>query len=241
MTHPTFDAAVGANIARLRTSAGKTQARLAEELATHGISWRRSTVAQVETGRRAVSLPEALALADELEVPLAKLLDFEVPVTVDSGGVWHPNYVKAALAGTTQRLPLAETYTSPAQGRLDSQIRTALLAVDAMRDAHKARWPGRSHSRDVRAATDLDENAAQRLEATLRLGVRAWDVRAASDELWGRSLEAERDERVRLRSGANPSPRSLQAIRGLVTRQLDKELSEAIEQAADRAAGKGNQ
>lgn len=235
----TFEAVVGGNVARLRAAAGRTQAMLADDLGLRGITWRRSTVAQVETGRRSVSLAEAIALADALGVPLAELLRSEAPVDVD-GGTWHPSYVVAAVAGTARDLSVIESYTSPrleAERRtLDHVLRWGLGAVRSMEQTHAARWPRRRHESDVEAAGPLEEGTARRLEGSLRLGVGPWDVVAAAQTLWGRSLLEEREARVQERAGAGANERTLQAVRGLVMRRLDKELTEAIQKAADRAA-----
>ena len=202
-----------------------------------GIAWRRSTVAQVETGRRALSFAEALAVAAALRVPLAEILHADAPVVVD-GGMWHPKFMAAAVAGVTGDLLVGETFMSPARERMHAQVKGAFLATAANDQSHTDRWPGRSNDADVDAASALDVAAARRIEAALRLTVRPWDVVAASATLWGRTLDAERDRRTKARTKAKASARSLQAVRGLVMRQLDKELAAAIDEAADRAARK---
>lgn len=231
----TFEQAVGANVSRLRTAAGKTQGQVAEHLAMRGINWRRSTVAQIETARRQVGLAEALALADVLDVPLVELLRVETPVQVELGR-WHPKFLVAALEGTTGDLLATETYTSPSRERMYAQINAIFRALSSAEQSHAARWPGREYERDVEAVTPLEEATARRIESQVRLGVRGWDVVAAADTLWGRPLGRERDRRAKRRATTKASQRTLQAVRGLVMRELDKELAAGIEEAADRAA-----
>ena len=60
--------AIGENLAKIRTGAGLTQRELAERV---GVSC--GMVAQLERGTKTLSLPLALALAEELE---CSVLDF---------------------------------------------------------------------------------------------------------------------------------------------------------------------
>ncbi|HVA74313.1 MAG TPA: helix-turn-helix transcriptional regulator [Acidimicrobiales bacterium] len=226
---------MGANVSRLRIAAGKTQGQVADHLAMRGLSWRRSTVAQVETARRQIGLAEALALADVLDVPLVELLRTQTPVRVDLGQ-WHPKFLVAALEGTTGDLLAIESYTSPSREKMYSQIHVVLGALNSADQRHADRWPGRYRERDLGAATPFEYATARRIESQVRLGVRAPDVVAAADTLWRHSLTEERDRRVKRRANAKASPRTLQAVRGLVMRELDKELEAAIEEAANRAA-----
>lgn len=60
--------AIGENLARIRTGAGLTQRELAER-----VSVSCGMIAQLERGTKTLSLPLALALAEELE---CSVLDF---------------------------------------------------------------------------------------------------------------------------------------------------------------------
>jgi transcriptional regulator with XRE-family HTH domain len=235
-----FERAVGENVARLRRDAGKTQSQLSEELGLVGIDWRRSTVAQVETGRRTLSLAEALGVAYSLEVPLAELVRASAPLRVGVG-TWHHNFIGALVEGTADDLPMGQTYTSPLATKAASLIPLVFRVVGDMSREYMDRWSpktGGEFRKALEAVTPLEEAAARRLEARLRLGVRATDIVAGATRLWNRSLAEERDQRTRSRVGSGASARTVQAVRGLVMRQLEKELADVIEESADRAAAK---
>ena len=71
----------------------------------------------------------------------------------------------------------------------------------------------------IDAQGDAERKAARRLRTT------AYDVASfARHRLWGRSLTEERDARVARRVGGDATPRTLQAHRGHVTRELLDEL-----------------
>lgn len=65
---------------------------------------------------------------------------------------------------------------------------------------------------------------------------------AAAAHRWGRPLLAERDRRVAERVAEDAESRALQAVRGRVTHQLDRELLDEMGKtplAAEPATGKG--
>ena len=59
---------VGKNVRRLRQEQGFTQQELADLMALWGVTWSRPTVAQMESGRRPLSVDELLALGCSLHV-----------------------------------------------------------------------------------------------------------------------------------------------------------------------------
>ncbi len=78
---------------------------------------------------------------------------------------------------------------------------------------------------------DAEVRAADRLSTT------PLEIRMSSARLWGRPFTAERDRRVEaLRS--EPSPRTRQALRGHVTRELLEELAAAIKPTGTKKARK---
>jgi hypothetical protein len=77
----------------------------------------------------------------------------------------------------------------------------------------------------------LDYQAvADRIYKRTPLGVTPADVKLAAQRVWGARFLDERERRVAERAG------NVQAVRGRVTRDLEAELEQAIEEAADRAA-----
>lgn len=78
----------------------------------------------------------------------------------------------------------------------------------------------------------LNNNIAQGLSAEVKVarsfGVEPGVVVNAANKLWGRGLSEERDRVVRDRVTPAMSPRTLQALRGHVTRGLMTQLAEAL-------------
>jgi len=74
-----------------------------------------------------------------------------------------------------------------------------------------------------------DEFDEANQKAARRLMVPAGAVAHAARQLWGRSMTAERDARAAELTPKRATPRSVQAIRGGVTRKLIDELAEHVE------------
>ena len=64
-----FNHRVGANVARLRTAAGMSQARLAHELALRDLPFQQQIIANVEKAIRPLKFEEAVGIAEILGVP----------------------------------------------------------------------------------------------------------------------------------------------------------------------------
>ena len=69
-----FDQIPQLRIKELRVVTGRTQAALASEMENIGFDWKRLTVSDIESQRRAVSLNEIAGLAKILGVPMTDLL-----------------------------------------------------------------------------------------------------------------------------------------------------------------------
>ena len=89
-------------------------------------------------------------------------------------------------------------------------------------------WPGMT-LRDAEDAKEAARGDAVR-KAARKLGVRPLVLSAAAQGQYGRSFTAERDARVAEQAPADAPPRSLQALRGHVTRAMLAELAPALEQ-----------
>lgn len=75
------------------------------------------------------------------------------------------------------------------------------------------------------------QRTAERIERRMRTRVTASDVDATAQQLWARSLEAERERRVADRLAvAGGSPKTVQ---GHITRDLDRELAFELERRAE--------
>jgi transcriptional regulator with XRE-family HTH domain len=72
-TNDTFDGIIADRLKATRIEAGWTQVRLAEAMAPYS-TWTRFTVAEIETGRRTVSLEELVVLASLFAEPVVRFL-----------------------------------------------------------------------------------------------------------------------------------------------------------------------
>jgi transcriptional regulator with XRE-family HTH domain len=97
---PGIHALVGGHVRRLRTEQGLTQEDVAEGMVERGFGWTRVTVAEIEGGKRRITIDEWLGLALVFAVPAISLLipEDRVRVTTDF----------AALTGDDMRLLLHE-------------------------------------------------------------------------------------------------------------------------------------
>jgi transcriptional regulator with XRE-family HTH domain len=228
------------NVATLRSKAGLTQQGLADEMLLRGIAWTRETVAQVETTNRRMGLTEAVAVAASLDVPLARLAATGADAVAVGDAEWTTAYLGAAIAGTAGDVFPPGSYSVGPSRRVeqyeDPMAPETPIPPDAV--AERARGPRERRTGDVeeavptgRRSTDAPSQAPQktadRIERRLRLRVTAGDVDTAAQQLWSRSLDAERERRVSDRHALTGG--SLQTIRGHVSRDLDRELAHEME------------
>lgn len=216
----------------LREAAGVRQDDVATAARACGLSWGRSTVAMLESGKRRLDPEELLLLPVVLQVaqvgsfPLVQLLAGDDDMV----------HLTAEAAATRAEL---ETLLDPAGGpaALDLQgwkMPGVLSGAQVMEAAaERARWRRRGLTAEqVEVATREAAGEAERVAAR-KLGVTPYEVAVAARKLWGRSLSAVRDERAA--AGADELPTdSLRAMRGHVTRQLLAELAPILEQEADQ-------
>jgi hypothetical protein len=241
---------VGRNLRRLRGD--RPQDEIARNVRDHGLRWTRGTLAGVELGRR---LPSALELAlvcaangwdfrelfagDEEEVEV-------VPGTVVPVGPVHVEVVPGTLVplGLIRALTTgggwADHQTDNAEVDLasfgDSFSIDVLSTWAAVPEPKMARYkeicpdlsPDLLAEAERASQGEAEQNAARKLELDDPL-----EVAVAAIALWDHSLTWERDERVAAAEVCNPgsSARTLQALRGHVTRQLLAELEPLVRKA----------
>ncbi len=253
------DDIVRRNIAALRAKANLTQQGLADEMLLRGIGWTRETVAQVETTNRRIGLTEAIAVAACLDVPLARLTTTGADSVAVGDGRWSTAYLAAAIAGTAGDVFPPESYAAPTRGIQEDlqdrwpdeepMVRTTAGLTSPAELERRRRPRDRSlvdptevgPAPDPRTPTqvsDAPQKAAERIERRLRLRVTAGDVDSTAQQLWSRSLEAERDRRVTDRHTLTGG--SLPTIRGHVSRDLDRELAHEMEKRTESATPPGS-
>jgi hypothetical protein len=213
-----------------------------------GFAWTQSTVALIETGRRQVSAEELVALALVLESSLTVLLDTGTANSVMVGdSEWRADFLRLVVDGRIAEIretPAIDSYASSPTGRNTAEV--SAHAYDQFAAQWKAqtteiieRW-GLDRSKlsvgnfnrlmtptpAERAATDRIRRAARR--GQMRLNIQPRDVAIASWRLWGRFYEEEQEKRVQEQCAPAASARSVQAMRGHVARQLDRQLRNEI-------------
>jgi transcriptional regulator with XRE-family HTH domain len=196
-------AAVGRRIRKLREEAGRSQDELADAARRAGIDWTRASVASLETGRRGLDAEEFMLLPLALKILTGR-------------DQWR---LGDLLPDVWIRMPLGAVTHARSLRRL--------LAGESVEGWGVA--AGTAEDMD-RAADRLKEQTEAVRHAARRLEVEPGTVSRAAERLWRRSFSEEREQRVAERGGAGASPRSLQAIRGHVTRVLINELRQALEQ-----------
>lgn len=237
----TRDEILGSHVAKarlarrhpLRPDAPLTQSLLAEFMADVGVPWIQSTVALIETGRRRISVVELMALSAVLQTPMADLLGPGNEPTVDVGeSRWPAAYwrrVAAGDVGALDELPVGEAPALP-PGR-----QPALSDEQRAPDAVVDRWgldPDAltvTQLRNITLGRDADA-AAPRVRRMLRgqkgaSTVQSADVAAVAWKLWGHSYSEEYEQRSATRTANDMSPRSIQALRGHVTREMHAEIA----------------
>ncbi len=226
---PTFGAALGLELRRVRAERGMTAEDVARWARGAGLAWDRSTVSSIEIGRRNVSASELLLLPVIYRCPLLNLLPNERVRLTD----------KAAPSPEALRESLIQPPELEGDGWwLTGHIETGLpdasaLLVKSMafwRDI-AARFPGATFGSLERAEQHADDEPTRK--AARKLGVDRRIVAVAAEQLWGHGLAAERDRRVDQQGKEALSPRALQAVRGHITRTLLGELQQVLANPKD--------
>jgi len=198
----TIDAFVGQQIQTLRLAQGVSHELAAFRLRRWGINWTRSQLALVESGRRSITLGEWLALPAALTTALG----------------CPPLTYADLLAETPTRVVLTRSLTA-----LNDAVVRKLLQKngDLSQVSFGAGDP-----------MDLFERAAPKTErpyqddvsfkASKRLRVPMAAIHKAAEALWRRPLSVERDLRIQ---NSGQSGRTVQALRGHITRALLRELA----------------
>jgi transcriptional regulator with XRE-family HTH domain len=221
---------IGARLRELREGAGLTQEEIAAQARVLGFAdWARGTVSMIEGGRRRVTLEEFLALPLILyyggagQLRLVDLVGAATPAIINADAALAAETLSATLSGRlTVEVPPISTAT-PASAHDTEERREALALL--------RRWASRrsGHSREPSAAA-LGEVAVESrtdalVSAARRLRCSPVAASLAAVVTYGRLFMAERERRVRQRLGEGErTPRTMQAIRGHVTRELLHEL-----------------
>lgn len=225
---PSLSVAVARRVRAIREEGGVTADQLAEAARFVGLGWQRGTVASLETGRREVTAAELLLL------PLilgrcgvdATLLDLLAqPAALSAGVVAEPYGFRELLHG--DNLTVAGEGAGFAIPAVQADLSTFPKITSELVHEIKAQLPGRVRLADIEAAARSAKLDAEQ-KAAVKLGRSPVQVAHAAHALWGQGLTAERDARVAEKAPPDAEARSLQAIRGRVTRSLLAELEPVL-------------
>lgn len=210
---------IAAGVAAARQRKRWTQEEAARRFRHVGLTtWRTSTVGSLEAGLRRPRLDEVLLMCAALDCTLDQLLpDTPDPIELGDGAVMSPAAVRSLLCRDLGVEAAGEMHFPG-----DSEAEAMLVrAVAEVREDEALLAPIRRHSpdlddADVAAALELPDDTER--HAARRLAVRPAQVKLAARHLWRKSFADERDSRVGDLSQLEP--RSRQARRGLVTREM---------------------
>jgi transcriptional regulator with XRE-family HTH domain len=200
---------IGRNLRAHREGLGWSQDQMARILRQHGLGWSRTMLAKVERGQRPVGIEELFLLPIALGGDLGYFLDGEPNewVILSPGTTARPRALAASLRGDRKR---SEDFRLTFFELPDPDPEWPELKASELAIAEAA------------AAGESERKAAKSLGASPLIVARAALV------AWGKDLSDERDERVELLTPEGSGARTLQAMRGHVTRQLLDELRPVI-------------
>jgi transcriptional regulator with XRE-family HTH domain len=198
----TFETILGETVRERRQDLGLTQDTVARRCSMYfGLPFNRAVVDSIERGVRELTLPELAVVLAVLEMSLDDLRDTG-PVALSGFVAVKADTIVDQILGTEPVWRFATS--SPKTGRL------------VWRDAL---------SGYVSEPGVAEQKAARKLDLTPE------ELDSVARDLWGRSLTDERDVRVNEQAAPDAEARTLQALRGHVTRELLQELESVLDQA----------
>jgi hypothetical protein len=209
-----------------RQQLGLRQEDAAARARAFGLSaWIRGTVAQAEVGARRFGLEEVLLLTLAYETSLADLIagDDDELVELTPQARLSVGALRAMLRGdqaAVQRLS-TEAVDIPARRGAPATSRSGRFP-DVLAEAQRFGMGDRSLLEHA-----LDEVSDAERYAARKLGTTPERLNVAAMQRWGRTLAGERDHRLSEQAG-DVSPRSRQALRGHITRDLMAELKDGL-------------
>jgi transcriptional regulator with XRE-family HTH domain len=226
---------IARGVAEARHRKGWTQEQTAKMFRAHGLrAWRKGTVGQLEAGLRKPRLDELLVIARALGTSVDKLFPGRDGERVELGddAQVSPRWIREMLTGEFftnldrpaeempyERFPLDDVMAEIMRLARAEEKRNAyaMEAIGRWAEQHDVKLMGADLFAAHERASDAERHAAQ------RLGVRIAPLKLASRALWNhKSFDQERDYRVG--NADELPPRSRQARRGLVTREMFTEL-----------------
>jgi hypothetical protein len=241
------DEVVGENLRRLRGA--EPQDAVGRRARAGGLPWSRSTIAQLELGTKTVDVGELVLLAHALQVSVRDLLRTDGMIQLSPTMAMTSKGLCDVLAGKVLHLttsPRARVSITASAGSswgatgdvllergesIQDLATPTKLRARAERLQRLERILPRISNLQLGAALEAAHGETERKAArTLHVDDPA-EVAVAALRLWGRSLTQERDARVVDAAAPDASPRTLQALRGHVTRHLLEEIEPIVRKA----------
>lgn len=246
--------ALAARLKARRLDGQFSQEQVAAAARDVGIDWYRETVAAIENGKRAISVEELLLLPlafGRLQgdigpaFELAELLPEQGFLRLTRQASISVSAASAAVTGTAtapDRKPFAD-FDVPIHARMKAGINEAFEHWAVIDDHWRADHGEGMTPRILREIRQAAAGEAERKAAT-KLGVTPYQVSLASFFLHKQSLTSARDKMVAarldaappavhggpqlVRDGAEILPRTIQALRGHMTRVLVDQIENAL-------------
>lgn len=195
-----------------------------------GVPWSANTIAQLETGRRHLTVEEWLLLP----VIMTQALNPEDDYTYSD---FIPQGMKERIALTARTLCYSDGIVAllkrrgaltPQDAEFFDRPRTRRLqAIQSL----GAKNPRRQAFADKEGEGDFSQTD---YKAARALGVAPNSIIVASMQIWGRLLMEERDNRLAMAKQESLTSRKAQALRGHITRSLLRELRPALREIGEK-------
>jgi transcriptional regulator with XRE-family HTH domain len=239
---------IGRGVAKARQDLGWTQEQTSRRFRAVGLSaWRKGTVGQLEAGLRRPTIAEVLLMARALHVGVADLFPggndelVQLEDSAEVSAVWIREMLTAGIDPNCpveqmphERLPVDAILAEVSKRTQELNERDApfVEAIQEWDNQHDATLTAADLFASHERPTDAERHAAR------RLGVEARYMKLASRARWHNlDFEDERDRRVG--DIETLEPRSRQARRGLVTRELISELRAVFDEIKVSKSGDG--
>jgi hypothetical protein len=177
------------------------------------LNWSRDSVKNIESGAREIALEELFTLLPLLGVTLEEL--FPPDMELELAGGW-------TVRGGAGLRKLLEGRRDATVSPATVQLRGAAVSASSASGSLTVH-PPRLAEQKAAASLNVDVSKVQKL----------------AQKAWGHDLTAEREARISGRvAGQEVDPRSLQALRGHVTRELLDELRPLVKKTRKKRKGK---
>lgn len=225
---------VGANVRRLRLQRGISQDELARRFRDAGLDMTRSAVAALERGGRNLTVADFLLVCVALLCAPNELLNGNGHVALSPTSSGRLEDVRRLLAGRNEELKWG-AIDRPATRKAKSKPFDVKHLNENM-ETWERLMPGATWDQAEAAEESAKGEAETRTARALR--VPGWQVGAAAFGLWGHSLTAEREQRVKDLLDPSTPTHSARTIRGHVTHQLVGEIRLRLEEVGDGTRSK---